>query len=103
MAKREAVGRGGADLRKYVRSVPPRATLLECAERQSAFRGPVLVVWAPEDRIMPPEHGRRLAELFPKGRLVEIPDSYNLIPEDQPAELTARIREFVPSQAIEVS
>jgi pimeloyl-ACP methyl ester carboxylesterase len=85
------------DLRKYVRSVPPKATLLEWAERQRAFEGPVLVVWTPEDRIMPPEHGRRLAELFPNGRLVEIPDGYTLIPEDQPAELTARIREFVPS------
>jgi pimeloyl-ACP methyl ester carboxylesterase len=85
------------DLCKYVRSVPPKATLLEWAERQRAFGGPVLVVWTPEDRIMPPEHGRRLAELFPDGRLVEIPDSYTLIPEDRPAELAARIREFVPS------
>jgi pimeloyl-ACP methyl ester carboxylesterase len=63
----------------------------------------VLVVWAPEDRIMPPEHGRSLAELFRNGRLVEIPDSFTLIPEDQPAKLTARIREFVSTQPIEVS
>jgi pimeloyl-ACP methyl ester carboxylesterase len=86
------------DLRKYVRSVPPKNTLLEWAERQRAFGGPVLIVWAPEDRIMPPEHGRRLAELFPEGRLVEIPDTYTLIPEDRPAELTTLIREFVPSR-----
>ena len=33
-----------------------------------------------EDRVMPPEHGRRLAELLPHGRLVEIADSYTLIP-----------------------
>ena len=44
---------------------------------------------------MPPEHGRRLAELFPQGRLVEIPDSYTLIPEDQPGELARAIRQFV--------
>ena len=61
------------DLRKYAGSVPPKRVLLEWAERQRAFEGPVLVVWAPEDRIMPREHGRRLAELFPDGRLVEIP------------------------------
>jgi pimeloyl-ACP methyl ester carboxylesterase len=67
------------------------------------LRGPVLVVWAPEDRIMPSEHGRSLAELFRNGRLVEIPDSFTLIPEDQPAKLTARIREFVSTQPIEVS
>ncbi len=83
------------DLRKYAGSVPPKGVLLEWAERQRAFESPVLVVWAPEDRVMPPEHGRRLAELFPRGRLAEIPDSYTLIPEDQPAELARVIRGFV--------
>ena len=44
---------------------------------------------------MPPEHGRRLAELLPQGRLVEVEDSYTLIPLDQPAALAQLIREFV--------
>ncbi len=44
---------------------------------------------------MPPEHGRRLAELLPHGRLIEIADSYTLIPEDQPGELAHEIRHFV--------
>lgn len=83
------------DLRKYAGSVPDRATLLEWAERQRSFEGPVLVVWAPEDKIMPREHGRRLADWFPDGRLVEISDSYTLIPEDKPAELARAIRDFV--------
>lgn len=86
------------DLRKYVTSDLDRATLLEWAERQRAFAGPVLVVWAAEDRVMPPEHGRRLAALFPNGRLVEIPDSYTLIPEDQPAALTAHLRAFLAEE-----
>jgi hypothetical protein len=43
---------------------------------------------------MPPEHGHRLAELLPQGRLVEIPDSYTLIPLDQPARLAEVIRGF---------
>jgi pimeloyl-ACP methyl ester carboxylesterase len=83
------------DLRKYCVSVPPKRTLLDWVERQHGFDRPVLVVWASEDRIMPREHGPRLAQLFPKGRLVEIADSYTLVPEDQPAELTRLIREFV--------
>ncbi len=45
------------------------------------------------------DHGRRLAELLPKGRLVEIADSYTLIPEDQPAELTRAVREFLTDTA----
>ena len=47
--------------------------------------------------MMPRRHGRRLAELFPDARLVEIDDSYTLIPEDQPEELTRAIRAFVPA------
>lgn len=83
------------DLLKYLRILPGREELLEWAERQRSFAGQVLVVWASEDRIMPREHGRRLAELFPHGRLVEIADSYTLIPEDQPGPLGGAIREFV--------
>jgi pimeloyl-ACP methyl ester carboxylesterase len=83
------------DLLKYVRQIEPREQLLEWAEGQRSFDRPVLVAWATEDRVMPPEHGRRLADLFPRGRLVEIPDSYTLIPEDQPTMLAAQIREFV--------
>ena len=43
---------------------------------------------------MPRAHGRRLAELFRKGKLVEIADSYSLVPEDQPDELARVIREY---------
>jgi pimeloyl-ACP methyl ester carboxylesterase len=43
----------------------------------------------------PPECGRRLAEPLPQGRLIEILDSYTLIPEDQPDELAHIILEFV--------
>jgi pimeloyl-ACP methyl ester carboxylesterase len=44
---------------------------------------------------MPPEHGRRLAELFPRGRYVEVADSYTLIPEDQPGVFTSHLRAFL--------
>jgi pimeloyl-ACP methyl ester carboxylesterase len=83
------------DLRKYATSVPSEEVLLGWSERLRSFDRPALVVWAAEDRVMPSEHGRRLAEMLPKGRLVEIPDSYTLIPEDQPVELARAIRSFV--------
>ena len=83
------------DLDRYARSVPDRATLLRWADDMRSFKGPVLVVWATEDRLMPREHGPRLAALFPNARLVEIDDSYTLIPEDQPERLTRAIREFL--------
>jgi pimeloyl-ACP methyl ester carboxylesterase len=68
--------------------------LLEAAERLPNFNHPAVVVWASGDRVMPLEHGRRLAELLPQGRLVEVADSYTLIPLDQPAKLAEIIREF---------
>lgn len=83
------------DLRKYALSIPPKEVLLEWSERLRSFGRPALVVWAAEDRVMPTEHGRRLANLLPRGRLVEVADSYTLIPEDQPKELARAIRNFV--------
>jgi pimeloyl-ACP methyl ester carboxylesterase len=85
------------DLAKYVTSVPSRRVLLDWARRSAGFGRPVLVAWATEDRMMPRQHGRRLAELFPDARLVEIDDSYTLIPEDQPEQLTRVIQDFVPA------
>lgn len=86
------------DLTRYVRSAR-RGDLVEVAKELVAYRGPALVVWAKQDRMMPPEHGRRLAELLPQGRLVEVEDSYTLIPVDQPAALAAAIRSFVAAEA----
>lgn len=82
------------DLAKYLRTGEKR-DMIEATERLRSFARPALVVWAAEDRIMPRQHGQRLAELLPQGRLVEIADSYTLIPEDQPGELANAIRQFV--------
>ncbi|MFG2408985.1 alpha/beta fold hydrolase [Streptomyces brevispora] len=60
-----------------------------------SFTRPALVVWAAGDRVMPPEHGRRLVALLPQGRLVEIADSRTLVPLDQPERLALAIRQFV--------
>ena len=68
--------------------------LVSAAECLPGFDRPALIVWARDDRVMPPEHGRRLAGLLPNARLAEIADSYTLIPLDQPARLAQLIREF---------
>jgi pimeloyl-ACP methyl ester carboxylesterase len=88
------------DLRKYARDTK-RGTqdLLAATDALPSFTRPVLIVWASEDRVMPPEHGRRLAELFPNSRLVEIPDSYTLVPIDQSAKLASSLRDFIGERA----
>jgi pimeloyl-ACP methyl ester carboxylesterase len=73
--------------------------LVKAAQCLPGFGRPALVVWASRDRVMPPEHGRRLAGLFPHGRLAEVDDSYTLIPLDQPARLAEIIREFTHAPA----
>jgi pimeloyl-ACP methyl ester carboxylesterase len=76
-----------------------RDLLVRAADALPGFTGPTLIVWAAGDRVMPPEHGRRLAGLLPQARLVEVADSYTLIPLDQPAELARLIAGFVPAPA----
>ena len=67
---------------------------VSAAERLPGFNRPALVVWASQDRVMPAEHGRRLAGLLPQARLTEVDDSYTLIPLDQPARLARAIQDF---------
>ena len=87
------------DTARMLRSVfADKRLLLRTAEALPAFDCPALVVWAADDRVMPPEHGRRLATLLPNARLFEIPDSYTLIPLDQPAQLAEAIRKFTTFQ-----
>jgi len=86
------------DLIKYVRTGTKR-DMIEATERLRSFDRPALVIWAAEDRVMPLDHGRRLAQLLPRGQLVEISDSYTLIPEDQPAELARALRDFLAAEA----
>ncbi|WP_049558649.1 alpha/beta fold hydrolase [Nonomuraea sp. SBT364] len=83
------------DFAKFATSAPKREILLAWSERLGAFDRPVLIVWAAEDRLMPREHGPRLAELYPKGRLVEIADSSTLVPEDQPERLAEVLTDFL--------
>jgi pimeloyl-ACP methyl ester carboxylesterase len=88
------------DLAKYARGATGvKDEFCAATERLRSFDRPALVIWAAEDRVMPIEHGRRLAELLPQGRLVEIADSYTLIPEDQPQALAGHLRGFAAREA----
>jgi pimeloyl-ACP methyl ester carboxylesterase len=71
-----------------------RNFLVRVSSRLPGWDRPALVVWASGDRVMPPEHGRRLAGLLPQGQLAEVADSYTLIPLDQPTQLAQLIRGF---------
>jgi pimeloyl-ACP methyl ester carboxylesterase len=82
------------DIRRMLRAVDNRYTF-EAAERLPAFDRPALVLWAEDDKIFPPEHGRRLAALLPRGQFETIANSRTFIPEEQPEELANRIRAWL--------
>ena len=86
------------DAGRFLRAVDKRHTLAAAGEF-SRFDRPVLLAWASEDRVFPLALGRRLADALPTARLVEIGDSYTLVPEDQPAVLAEHILAFVRANA----
>lgn len=87
------------DLTKYLRSVAKKKLLLQWADQQRSFRGPTLIIWAREDKLMPPAHAERLATHFENSQLVWVDDSRTLIPIDQPTILTEHLRAFLATHA----
>jgi pimeloyl-ACP methyl ester carboxylesterase len=80
------------DLARFMAGLEKRHTLV-AAERLPAFDKPAVIAWSREDRFFPKDHGERLAELLPQGRLEWIEDARTFSPEDQPA----RVAELVAS------
>jgi len=82
------------DLRRMLSAVDTRYTF-EAAESLRTFDKPAIVIWAANDKIFPREHGRRLAELLPRGEFELMDDCRTFIPEEQPERLAARIRAWL--------
>ena len=84
------------DARRYIRDTREgRRRLVAATQELGRFGGPVTVVWAAEDRVMPMSEGEALAAAFPRSRLVIVDDSYVLVPLDQPERLAELIREHM--------
>jgi pimeloyl-ACP methyl ester carboxylesterase len=76
------------DIGRFLRAVDYHDTLA-AAEVLRTFPKPVLLLWPRKAPFFPFAHAQRWTELLPAGRLVEVPDSYTFVCEDQP-ELTAQ-------------
>ncbi len=72
-----------------------RRYTLEAAEKLKTAELPVLLTWAPGDRIFPLKYAERLARETPNARLVQIPDARTFVPLDQPGRLAEEIAGFV--------
>ncbi|MBF6133035.1 alpha/beta hydrolase [Nocardia otitidiscaviarum] len=87
------------DLLSYTRSSFRKADLIANTEALRNFSGDALVLWSAAGKVMPREHGRRLAELLPRGRLVEIEDAYVLSMLDRPDAVAAAMTSFLTGAA----
>ncbi len=81
------------DTKKVTVGMNKRYTL-EAAEKLRTSELPVLLAWAPEDRLFSIESAKRLAAETPNARLVEIPDAATFVSLDQPAQLADLIADF---------
>lgn len=85
------------DLLGYCRTKFNAGQLVQNTEALATFTGDALVLWSPDNRVMPPEHGRRLADLLPAGRYAEIPGAYVLSMLDEPEAVAKEISDFLTS------
>lgn len=84
------------DTRRMLRSLD--ATHTRAAARDlPGVTIPVLIAWSSDDKIFPPDHGERLAELLAHVTSRPIADSLAFSPIDQPDAVATRIRDFVNS------
>lgn len=85
------------DLTAYTRTRFDKAALIRDTEALRGFTGDALVLWSPDNTMMPPEHGPRLAQLFPSCRYAEVPGAYVLSMLDEPEAVARHIGEFLRS------
>lgn len=83
------------DLAAYVRTKLDAQALIRNTEALARFHGDALVLWSPDNKVMPPGHGRKLADLFPNGRYAEIPGAYVLSMLDDPAAVARELGAFL--------
>jgi len=86
------------DLLAYCRGPFPKDELVRHTEALRGFTGDALVLWSPDNTVMPPEHGHRLAALLPAGRYAEIPGAYVLSMLDAPEAVAREIGGFLTAR-----
>ncbi|MFI9721935.1 alpha/beta fold hydrolase [Streptomyces sp. NPDC052396] len=83
------------DVTAYCRGRLDKRQLIRDTEALRGFTGEALVLWSPDNRVMPPGHGRRLAALLPAGRYAEVPGAYVLSMLDEPEAVAREIGAFL--------
>jgi pimeloyl-ACP methyl ester carboxylesterase len=85
------------DLVAYCRSRFDKSALIRDTEALRRFQGDTLVLWSPDNHVMPAAHGRRIAALMPRAQYAEIPGAYVLSQLDEPDAVARAIGKFLTS------
>src|SRR5215208_1383369 len=86
------------DLRRFTVALDKEVTL-DAARRLRAFGKPVLLAWAPDDKLFPLELAQRMAEEVPEARLETIERSRAFSMLDQPDRLASLIEEVAAQRS----
>jgi pimeloyl-ACP methyl ester carboxylesterase len=78
----------------FFSAADPRDTLA-AADLLPELRIPALLVWGTGDSFFTIEDGRRLADLIPDSKLVEVPGAKTFLPLDRPEELATEVAGFI--------
>jgi pimeloyl-ACP methyl ester carboxylesterase len=81
------------DAKKVTAGMNKRYTL-EAAQKLRSSDLPILLAWAPGDKLFPLKYAQRLAKEAGNARIVEIPDANTFVPLDQPQRLADEIAAF---------
>jgi pimeloyl-ACP methyl ester carboxylesterase len=82
------------DVRKFIQGINPDQTRT-AAEKLAVFKGPALLPWGSEDRLLKIADAERLAEVIPDARLVPIDDAKTFVALDQPERVAESIAAFI--------
>jgi pimeloyl-ACP methyl ester carboxylesterase len=61
---------------------------------------PTLIIWGDQDRFLPPKHADKVADTIPGSRLVRLPGTGRLVPEEAPDACASMILEFVGAASV---
>ncbi len=62
------------------------------------IQAPSLLIWGENDRVVPLQTGKRLAQDLPHSQFIPLPQTGHLLPEEKPFEVYQYIRDFIYSE-----
>jgi pimeloyl-ACP methyl ester carboxylesterase len=86
------------DVRRFTVALDNEVTL-DAAARLPAFGKPVLMAWAPDDKLFPLELAKRLAATLPDARVETIAESRAFSMIDQPDRLAGLVEEVAAQRS----